>query len=118
MISDPLEKCLSDGIYRSDVYRPLYCLETHEGKRMWPELISILLNSAIIIYYAYTSTSFFGEDSEKNIKNISEDPKILFVAKLIAHHYMTVQINDHGVSDVIMFTFENLVLLLISNFHL
>ncbi|XP_058807457.1 SET and MYND domain-containing protein 4-like isoform X2 [Phymastichus coffea] len=94
-IKDPLEKCLLDGVYYSDIYRALYCLETHKSERMWPELISLTLNSAIIIYYTYISTLFFGENSDKSIKKISDNPKVIFVAKLIAHHYMTLQMNDH-----------------------
>lgn len=95
---DPLTKGFSEeNIYRSDIYKPLYCLVSHEGKRCLPELVSMTMNVAVILYFVFTLTSFFGETTSKSLEALSDNEDAIFIGKLIAHHYMIIQVNDHEV---------------------
>ncbi|XP_058807427.1 SET and MYND domain-containing protein 4-like isoform X2 [Phymastichus coffea] len=88
-------KCLSDGIYRSDKYKALYNLEGHESVRNRPEILTISLNTAFILHYLFTLTSFFGDNSDADILTLCKNKDVMFFGKLIACHATIIQINDH-----------------------
>ncbi|OXU16761.1 hypothetical protein TSAR_010123 [Trichomalopsis sarcophagae] len=99
--TDPLTKGFSEeNIYRSDIYKPLYCLESHKDKRWLQEVVSMTMNVAVILYFVFTLTSFFGETTSKSLEALSDNEDAIFIGKLIAHHYMIIQVNDHEINEI------------------
>ncbi|XP_011493877.1 PREDICTED: SET and MYND domain-containing protein 4-like [Ceratosolen solmsi marchali] len=89
-----------DGIYCSDKYKPLYNFVTHEDKRKSYEILTLSLNAAFILYYMFTLTSFFGNTEDKRISELYQNEDAMFIGKLLAQHFMSIQMNDHEFSEL------------------
>lgn len=98
LILDSIMKCLSsDGIYDSDKYKALFSLDSHARFRNKPEILTISLNTAFILYYVFTLTSFFGDNSDGTVSNLCEEKNAIFFGKMIAHHMTVIHMNYHEV---------------------
>ncbi|CAB0032206.1 unnamed protein product [Trichogramma brassicae] len=97
---DPLKKSFSDGLYRSDLYQTFYHLESHEDKILLKELITILLNTALILYYVSTKTSFIEDLTNESSQDLCSSDDALLMGKLIAHHFMVIQMNDQEINRI------------------
>ncbi|XP_014222208.2 SET and MYND domain-containing protein 4-like [Trichogramma pretiosum] len=97
---DPLKKSFTDGLYRSDLYRTFYHLESHEDKILLKELITILLNTALILYYVSTKTSFIEDLTNESSRDLCSSDDALLMGKLIAHHFMVIQMNDQELFEI------------------
>lgn len=103
MLTDDLNKSFSkDGIYHSDDYRPFYNLITHEQHRKRCDLLALSLNTAVILYYLFSFTSFLGENRMKKLSSLYENEDAMFLGKLIAKHHMLIELNDHQVITIFL----------------
>lgn len=99
-ITDCFMKSYSEeGVYRSDIYKPLYCLETHVAERWSLETVSMMMNVAVILNFVFTLTPFFGENSNKGVEALADNKDAMFIGKLMAHHYSIIPMNDHEVLE-------------------
>lgn len=83
-----------DGVYYSDKYRSIYNLVTHEKDRSQYEILSATSYASFILYYMFTMTSFFGENSDKSISALIKNEDAMFFGKLLVLNFMIVQLND------------------------
>ncbi|KAL7303813.1 hypothetical protein TKK_0003939 [Trichogramma kaykai] len=97
---DPLKKSFTDGLYRSDLYQTFYHLESHEDKILLKELVTILLNTALILYYVSTKTSFIEDLTNESSQDLCSSDDALLMGKLIAHHFMVIQMNDQELFEI------------------
>lgn len=86
-----------DGVYHSNKYPAIYNLVSHEKDRTQNEILATSLNAAMVLYYMFTATSFFGKTLDKSVKALINNDEAIFIGKLLALNIMIVQMNEFPV---------------------